>query len=229
MSRYFALDHRFRTHSRRASLFLSFAAAALLLAAAAGTRAQFGAPSSPETPVHDPSALRPPAGARVAIVEFADLQCPDCARANPLLKEAAARYHIPLVRHDFPLPFHSWSTDAAVNARWFDTRGKALGDEYRDQVYANQASIYNPGVLRQFTAKFAAAHHIALPFAVDPQGKLAAGVKADYALGQRIGIQHTPTIWVVTAKSKGAPFIEVVDRSRLYQLIDQAIADTRSR
>jgi protein-disulfide isomerase len=208
---------------------LSFAAAALLLAAAAGTRAQFGAPSSPETPVHDPSALRPPAGARVAIVEFADLQCPDCARANPLLKEAAARYHIPLVRHDFPLPFHSWSTDAAVNARWFDTRGKALGDEYRDQVYANQASIYNPGVLRQFTAKFAAAHHIALPFAVDPQGKLAAGVKADYALGQRIGIQHTPTIWVVTAKSKGAPFIEVVDRSRLYQLIDQAIADTRSR
>jgi protein-disulfide isomerase len=229
MSRYFALDHRFRTHSRRASLFLSLAAAALLLAAAAGTRAQFGAPSSPETPVHDPSALRPPAGARVAIVEFADLQCPDCARANPLLKEAAARYHIPLVRHDFPLPFHSWSTDAAVNARWFDTRGKALGDEYRDQVYANQASIYNPGVLRQFTAKFAAAHHIALPFAVDPQGKLAAGVKADYALGQRIGIQHTPTIWVVTAKSKGAPFIEVVDRSRLYQLIDQAIADTRSR
>jgi hypothetical protein len=212
MSRYFALDHRFRTHSRRASLFLSLAAAALLLAAAAGTRAQFGAPSSPETPVHDPSAL-----------------CPDCARANPLLKEAAARYHIPLVRHDFPLPFHSWSTDAAVNARWFDTRGKALGDEYRDQVYANQASIYNPGVLRQFTAKFAAAHHIALPFAVDPQGKLAAGVKADYALGQRIGIQHTPTIWVVTAKSKGAPFIEVVDRSRLYQLIDQAIADTRSR
>jgi hypothetical protein len=171
MSRYFALDHRFRTHSRRASLFLSLAAAALLLAAAAGTRAQFGAPSSPETPVHDPSALRPPAGARVAIVEFADLECPDCARANPLLKEAAARYHIPLVRHDFPLPFHAWSTDAAVNARWFDTRGKALGDEYRDQVYANQASIYNPGVLRQFTAKFAAAHHIALPFAVDPAGQ----------------------------------------------------------
>jgi protein-disulfide isomerase len=227
MSHFFALDHRFRTHSRRASLFLSLAAA-LLLAGAAGARAQFGA-SSPETPVHDPAALRPPAGARVAIVEFEDLECPDCARANPLLKEAAARYHIPWVRHDFPLPFHAWSFEAAVDARWFDTHSKALGDEYRDQVFANQASIYNPGVLHQFTAKFAAAHHIAMPFAIDPQGKLAAGVKADYALGQRVGIQHTPTIWVVTANSKGAPFIEVVDRSRLYQLIDQAIADTRSR
>jgi protein-disulfide isomerase len=67
-----------------------------------------------------------------------------------------------------------------------------------------------------------------MPFAVDPQGKLAAEVKADYALGQRIGIEHTPTIWVVTASSKGAPFVEVLDRSKLYQLIDQAIADTRS-
>ena len=65
-------------------------------------------------------------------------------------------------------------------------------------------------------------------FAIDPQGKLASEVKADYALGQRIGIEHTPTIWVVTANSKGAPFVEVVDRTKLYQLIDQALADTRA-
>jgi hypothetical protein len=52
-------------------------------------------------------------------------------------------------------------------------------------------------------------------------------VKADYALGQRIGVEHTPTIWVVTANSKGAPFIEVLDRNKLYQLIDQALSDTR--
>ena len=179
--------------------------------------------------MHDASALKPPAGARVAIVEFADYECPDCAHANPLLKEAAAKYKIPLVRHDFPLPMHNWSFTAAVNARWFDTKSKALGDEYRDQVFANQISIYSPAILAQFTEKFAADHHIALPFAVDPQGKLAAEVKADYALGQRIGIEHTPTIWVVTANSKGAPFVEVVDRSKLFQLIDQAIADTRSR
>jgi protein-disulfide isomerase len=157
------------------------------------------------------------------------MECPDCGRANPVLKQAAAQYKIPWVRHDFPLPNHSWSMTAAVDARWFDTKSKALGDEYRDQVFANQTSIYNPGVLRQFTTKFAAAHHIAMPFAIDPQGKLATEVKADYALGQRIGIQHTPTIWVVTANSKGAPFVEVVDRSRLYQIIDQAIAESHSR
>jgi protein-disulfide isomerase len=165
----------------------------------------------------------------VAIVEFEDMQCPDCARANPVLKKAAADYHIPWVRHDFPLPMHNWSFFAAVNARWFDAaKGKALGDEYRDEVFANQNSIATPDNLRQFTASFAQSHGVNLPFAIDPQGKLAADVKADSALGQRVGIEHTPTIWVVTANSKGAPFIEVVDRSKLYQLIDQALADTAS-
>jgi protein-disulfide isomerase len=191
-------------------------------------RAQYGAPPPP-TQVHDPAALRPPAGARVAIVEFDDMECPDCARANPLLMDASAKYHIPWVRHDFPLPFHPWSFQAAVNARWFDTKSKALGDEYRNDVFANQPSITSLEVLRQFTEKWAADHKLQLPFAIDPEGHLAALVKADYALGQRIGIEHTPTIWVVTSQSKGAPFIEVVDRTRLFQLIDQALADTRGK
>ena len=223
MSRFSALAPRIDVR-RRTRVLLSLAAAALVFAAAVQAHAQFGAP--PTTPVYDPSALKPPAGARVALVEFEDLECPDCGRANPLLKEAAAKYKIPWVRHDFPLPMHNWSFDAAVNARWFDTRSKALGDEYRDQVFANQASIVSPDALRLFTAKFAQSHGVALPFAIDPQGKLAAEVKADYALGQRIGIEHTPTIWVVTANSKGAPFVEVLDRSKLYQMIDQAFADT---
>ena len=204
------------------------ALAAMALSMTMCTHAQFGAPP-PGTEVHDPSALRPPAGARVALLEFEDMECPDCARANPVLKAAAATYHIPWVRHDFPLPFHAWSMNAAVNARWFDLKGKALGDEYRDAVFANQPSITSPDQLAQFTEKFAKDHGIALPFAIDPQGKLIAEVKGDYALGQRIGIEHTPTIWVVTANSKGAPFVEVVDRTKLYQLIDQAIADTKSK
>ena len=222
MNSHLALALRFS--ARRAVLSLGLATA--LFAAAPAVRAQFGAP--PTTPVHDPAALKPPAGARVAIVEFEDMECPDCANANPLLKEAAAKYDIPWVRHDFPLPFHPWSFQAAVNARWFDTKSKKLGDDYRDSVFANQRSIETLDQLRQFTENYARSHNIALPFAIDPQGKFAAEVKADYALGQRIGIEHTPTIWVTTSNSKGAPFIEVVDRSKLYQLIDQALADTKS-
>ena len=224
MTRFFAFTHRYFALRQRTILFLTLAAVTLFVAAA-GAHAQFAPPT---TQVHDTAALKPPAGARVALIEFEDMECPDCGRANPLLREAAAKYKIPLVRHDFPLAMHTWSFFAAVNARWFDTHSKTMGDDYRDQVFANQASIVSPEVLLQFTQKFAAGHGLSLPFAVDPQGKLAELVKADYALGQRIGIEHTPTIWVVTANSKGAPFVEVVDRTKLYQLIDQAIADTHS-
>ncbi|MGO8757770.1 MAG: DsbA family protein [Terracidiphilus sp.] len=225
--------HPARTRSIRARRIglpgaLAFAPATLLAAAlvsAPAAYAQFGAPET--TAVHDASALKPPAGARVAIVEFADMECPDCARANPLLKEASEKYSIPWVRHDFPLPYHAWGFQASVNARFFDTKGKNLGNDYRDYVFANQISIETLGQLQDFTQKFAAAHGIALPFAVDPMGRFTQQVKADYALGQRIGIEHTPTIWVVTNAAHAAPFVEVVDRSKLFQLIDAALAETR--
>ena len=212
------------------SSLASFTAALVLTGLATHpAQAQFGGPASaPTTQVHDPAALKPPVGSRVAIIEFEDMECPDCARANPLLHDAAAKYNIPWVRHDFPLSMHPWSFQAAVNARWFDTKSKKIGDEYRDSVFANQPSITTLEVLRQFTEKFASDHKLSLPFAVDPQGNLTAQVKSDYALGQRVGIEHTPTIWVATSNSKGAPFVEVVDRSKLYQLIDQALADTKA-
>jgi protein-disulfide isomerase len=148
---------------------------------------------------------------------------------NPILKDAAAKYNIPWVRHDFPLKMHAWSFEAAVDARWFDQKSKKLGDDYRDAIFANQPSFYNNAdLMRKYTQTFAQSHGIQLPFAIDPQGKLAAAVTADYDLGVRIGIDHTPTVWVVTSHSKGAPFIEVLNvDNNLYQIIDQALADTK--
>src|SRR5947208_10905207 len=159
-------------------------------------------------------ALRPPKGAQVAIVVFEDLQCPDCRRAAPLLEEAAKTYKIPVVRHDFPLPMHNWSLDAAIIARYFDNRSKQLGNEFRDYIFQHQPEI-TPPTLRSFAEKFAADHKIDLPFAVDPQGKLAAEINQDRNLGQRVGIQHTPTIDVVSNLTQGKPFVEVVDRTKL--------------
>ena len=165
------------------------------------------------------SILKPPKGAQVAIVVFEDLECPDCARAAPLLEEAAKTYNIPVVRHDFPLAKHPWAFDAAVLARYFDTHSKKMGNEFRDTVFQHQLEI-NKDNLRAFAEKFAAEHKVDLPFVVDPQGKLAAEVTADRNLGTRIGLEHTPTIYVVSNKVQGKPFVEVVDRSQLFAMID---------
>jgi len=163
--------------------------------------------------------LRPPRGSQVAIVVFEDLECPDCRRAAPLLEEAAKTYKIPLVIHDFPLPFHKWSFDAAVIARYFDSHSRAVGHEYRNYIFEHQPEI-TPENLRGFSEKFATDHKLDLPFVVDPQGKLAAEVTTDRDLGKSIHLEHTPTIYVVSSKTQGKPFVEVVDRTQLFQLID---------
>jgi len=168
--------------------------------------------------------LRPPRGAQIAIVVFEDLECPDCRRAAPLLDEAAKTYKIPLITHDFPLPFHKWSFEAAINARFFDAHSKQLGHEYRKYIFEHQPEI-TPENLRTFSEKFATDHKIDFPFVVDPQGKLAAAVTADRDLGKSINLEHTPTIFVVSSKTQGKPFVEVVDRSQLFQLIDAMKAE----
>jgi protein-disulfide isomerase len=178
--------------------------------------------SAQQTPIvpKDTSALHPPPGAKVAIVEFADLECPSCAMENPVIMQAVEKYHVAWVRHDYPLPQHNWSFQAAVNARWFDTKSKKLGDDYRNAVFANQASIESKDDLQKFTQRFAQQHGAALPFVMDPQGKLTADVKADGALATKMGINETPTAWVVTEHG----YKQITDFKNLYSMLDQALA-----
>lgn len=166
-----------------------------------------------------PDALRPPKGSQLALVVFEDFQCPMCGRVAPLLEQASRTYKIPLIQHDFPLPMHNWSFDAAVIARYFDTHSKELGNAFRAAVFEHQMEIF-PQTLRGFAEKFAAEHKVTLPFVVDPDGKLAALVKADKELGVSLHIDHTPTIWVVSNKRGDRPYVEIKDTSQLYVTID---------
>ncbi len=192
----------------------------LLLALALVSAAALGAAANDAVnPV-----LRPPKGAQVAIVVFEDLQCPQCRRVAPVLEQASKVYKIPLVRHDFPLPMHNWSYDAAVTARYFDATSKELGNEFRDYIFSNQLEI-NPQNLRGFEDKFAAEHHMNLPFLIDPQGKFAAEVNADRDIGKQIKLDHTPTVYVVSSRNAEKPYVEMKDSSQLYTLIDSMMKE----
>lgn len=142
---------------------------------------------------------------------------------------AAKQYNIPWIRHDFLIPYHQWSRNGAIYARWFDGQRKGLGDDYRNAVFANQNSIYSLPVLVKFTEDFARNHGLALPFNVDPQRKLAAEVDADSQLGTRTGIHLTPTVFIVMANHNPS-FIQVQDIDRdLYRDIDQALEETKGQ
>lgn len=176
--------------------------------------------------VRDTSILKPPPGHKIALIEFMDLECPVCGHDNPIIKDAVAKYHVPWIHYSFPLPQHNWSFQAAVYAHWFAAKKNAdFANEFRNYIYANQSQIETKSDLRNWTEKFAKMHGMALPFVVDPQGKLAAQVKADQSLGDRMGVHYTPTLWIVTNDySHGKNYVQVTNFNELFTMLDQAEA-----
>jgi len=210
-------------------VILPLVAAATLLPS--NVQAQFAAPFVTNQ-FRDTSILKPPAGAKVAVVEFEDLECPACATAAPIIHRAAEQYHIPIVRYDFPLKMHVWSFDAAVYARWMQEKvSPAVADQYRAAVFAAQQGIASKDDLLRKTQRFAADRKMALPFVIDPTGAYAAKVRADAALGEKLNVTRTPTIVVVTANK-----YEVIsgnetgtsDPNTIFASIEGALAQTRS-
>jgi protein-disulfide isomerase len=193
--------------------------------------AQF-AGTGPRDSFRDTSILRPKAGSKVSVIVFEDLGCPACARAHPLEIEATQKYHVPLLRYDFPIPAHVWTFDGAVFARYLQEKvNPALANEFRSAVFASQTSIASKDDLRNFTTHWMQQHGQQMPFVIDPKGELAAKVKADFELGLRLNVMFTPTVVVVTNNSyqvvcgaKEGPS----DASQLSAIIQGAIAQTKS-
>ena len=201
------------------SRLLSAVLLASLAGAAASAQTSVGAGTM--TPFKDTSMLKPPAGAKVAIIEWEDLECPSCAHAFPIVHEAAKHYNIPLVRYDWPLQMHVWSHEGAIIARYIqDTISPSGAEEYRREVFASQYQIASKDDLQKFTQKFFTDHGRQLPFVIDPHQQFVKEVDADAALAEKAGLNHTPTIVVVTAHH----YIEVMDVMQLYSAIDQAEA-----
>lgn len=196
-----------------AALFVSLAAIPAM--------AQTSVPPNQVSHFRDTSMLLPPPGAKVAILEWEDLECPACAHAFPFVHMAIDHYKIPLVRRDFLIPGHMWSREAAIYARYLqDKVSPDLATEYRREVFASQFKIASKDDLNRFTQEFFTKHGKQLPFVVDPTGELAREVTADKDLGEKLGLNETPTIIVVTPKG----WIQVKDVSDLYEAIDQAEA-----
>lgn len=170
----------------------------------------------------DGSSLKPPPGARVAIVVFEDLECPSCATAYPMVWEAAKAHNVQVMLHDFPLDKHPWSFEAAVYARYFDTKSQKLGDDFRGYIYKNQPQIDKQN-LRQYVDKFSNDNKTPIPFVLDPDGQLKAKIIADRNLGTQIGLNHTPTIFVVGNGGPATPPIEIDDYSKIGQAVEEML------
>lgn len=179
-------------------------------------------PNSPRaTSFKDTSILKPPTGQKVAIIEFQDMECPVCARAFPVLHSAASQYHVPLEEHDFQIPYHQWSHEAATFAHYLKAKvSPELSEEYRREVFASQQRISSKDDLTKFTQAFMAAHGKQMPFVIDPV--FSKEVDESTALGNRMNVGYTPTIFVVTPTH----WVEVMDAMDVSKVLSQAEAET---
>jgi protein-disulfide isomerase len=185
--------------------------------------AQRTAPPGTQDTFKDTSSFKPPAGARVAVIEFQDQLCPACAAAFPIVHKAVAHYNIPLIERDYPLPQHvvMGSLDAAIWARYLqDKMGMKVADEYRGAVFAAQTGLQNKDDVLSFTRRFFQTHGLQMPFVADATGELMKEVQADKALGEKIGVNQTPTIIVCSQNE----WVHVTRTDELYSTIDEVLA-----
>lgn len=143
---------------------------------------------------------RGPANAPLLLTEFADFECPHCKEAQPtvdrLLKDfPEARY----IAQPFPLRnVHSEAEKAAEEGVCV---AKLAGSEayfrYSDAVYANQASLTPEGSAQALKAAVTAAGvDQAKAEACMTQPATKEAVDASLKLGQDVGVNATPTLFV---------------------------------
>jgi protein-disulfide isomerase len=128
--------------------------------------------------------------APVAIVEFSDFQCPACKAAEPLLLRILREIpQAKLVFMNYPLPMHQNAVPAAAAAIAAGKQGKFWA--YHDKLYENQERLGPTDLLRY-------AQELKLDlgrFQADMEGARVR-VARDKALGEKLEIDSTPTIFI---------------------------------
>ena len=156
------------------------------------------------------------ADAPVRIVEFSDFQCPFCARMHPRL-EALRRRHpdrVAIVYRHFPLDeIHPHARTAALAAECAGEQGRFA--EMTSLLFARQDSI---GV--KPWAGFAAEAGVRDGAAFDAclrDGRHAAAVERDAALGRATRVEVTPTLVI-----GGTLYPGVLDSAALERRVAEA-------
>lgn len=160
--------------------------------------------------------VRGNANAPITIVEFSDFQCPFCQRVNPTLARVREAYgdRVKIVFKDYPLPNHPQAPKAAEAARCAGEHNKFW--EMHDAMFANQRALEVPQ-LKQ-TARSLGLDGAAFDACLD-SGKHAAAVESGRELGDRMGVNSTPTLYV-----NGRPVIGAQPFEVFKQVIDEELA-----
>jgi protein-disulfide isomerase len=164
-------------------------------------RARFSAQEKKEIPLDDSPSRGAPM-AKVTIVEFSDFQCPHCGAAHPettrLLREFDGQ--VRLVYKYFPLSGHSRALPAARAAEAARAQGKFW--EMHDLLFENQRELEDDDIRRYATKLGLDMEQFERDWNAESTLQR---IEADRQLGQRLGIEATPSFFVDTRPFRESP------------------------
>lgn len=147
--------------------------------------------------------FRGDSGARVAVIEYADFECPYCGEYErktfpQILSDYIQTGKVKYFYRDLPLPMHSHAMPAARAARCAGEQGKYW--EMHDSLFARQNALSSPALLDRAqtlgldTTKFTECQS---------RDKYTADIQKSASEAEKMGIDGTPTFFLGTIDPGG--------------------------
>lgn len=167
---------------------------------------------------------------KVVLIEYGDFQCPGCAAAYPNLKQIKETYkdQIAFIFRNFPLTaIHPNALAASTAAEAAGLQGKFW--EMHDKLYENQDAwgTIEASKRTDIFAGYASDIGIDVNQFKEDLGdpKIAAKISRDRALGQKLNVDSTPTIYLGSTKLTDEETTDLVqkDGQKLMDKLDAAL------
>jgi protein-disulfide isomerase len=143
----------------------------------------------------------------IYIVDFSDLECPHCKAAQPIVEKLVTDFpQVRLIFQQFPLPasLHPWAMKAALYADCAGHMDQAAFWKYIDAIFENQGGIALATAddkLKELATASGLDGQKVAACAATPETEQR--VKKSLELGESLGINETPTVFINGRRVKG--------------------------
>jgi protein-disulfide isomerase len=163
--------------------------------------------------------FRGPEKAVISVVEFSDLQCPFCKKAQPTIDRLTADFpQVKFIFQNFPMPMHPWAMKGALYAECAAEADHQAFWKFINAVYENQGGIALATAddkLKELATASGLDGQKISACAASPAAQVRVG--KSIALGKSVGMRGTPTVYINGRKMPGLGGLEYDQLKALMQ------------
>ena len=153
----------------------------------------------------------------VTVVEFSEFQCPACKSFSlQVLPEMLKKYEgkMQVVFYHYPLNFHEYALSTAIVAEEVKAqKGEEAFWKFHDQIFTSQDKL-SPEFLNETAKGLGVDMEKLQKVLAEEKSKHKERIDADIALGDKIGVEGTPWLYIngVLFNPESEDLVELIDR-----------------